>query len=116
MRMRKCILLLASFAVVSLAMAARAEGDSKGDVAAVRDAVKEYVTTLRRGVYDALRKMWTREGDYVDAAGQRTKASELFSGQSAAKSSGSEKSDTSTLESTIRVVAPGVAVEDGAME
>ena len=119
MRMSSRTRFLASLAVASLAWAtARADErpDSKGDVAAVRAAGKEYVTKLRCGDADGLRKMWTREGDYVDAAGRRFKASELFSGGTDAKSSGQETAELPTSDSTIRIVAPGVAIEDGTTE
>ena len=119
MRMSKSTLFLAAIAVAILASAtvrAGEDADSKGDVASVRAAGKEYVTCLRHGDVNALRKMWTRDGDYVDAAGHRFKASELFSGRTDAQSSSPENANAPIQESTIRIVAPGVAIEDGTIE
>ncbi len=110
-------LVLASLAVAGAGWATAARGDNpdpKAESAAIRKAANEYSAAMRRGDFNALCNMWTSEGDYVDAAGRMFKANEIVPRQTVGKASGSEKSDDLVSESTIRIVAPGVAIEDGA--
>ena len=58
--------ILAVFALTTVARGA--ESDVERETAAVRTAGKKYVAAMRRGDSEALRKMWTREGDYVASA------------------------------------------------
>jgi uncharacterized protein (TIGR02246 family) len=84
-----------------------------GEPAAVRAAAKEYAAALRRADVDALRTMWTPDGEYVDAAGQKFNVRQMLARQDAAKPSISPSPDAPVQESTLRFVAPTVAIEDG---
>ena len=97
-----------------VAVAARgAESDVDRDTAAVRAAGKKYVTAMRRGDSEAIRKMWTRDGDYVDASGQHFRISKLLSRDEKADGAKADAAAVKTEESTIRFITPDVAIEDG---
>ena len=73
----------------SLWTVARAEdsGGANGEADAVRAAANEYLAAVRRGETEALLRMWTENGDYVDATGKIVKAHELIRKRAAAPSS-----------------------------
>src|SRR5262245_47504888 len=58
---------------------ARADNATAGQAESeVRAASKRYVEATRKGDVDALRKIWTRDGDYVDAQGRKFKAQDMI--------------------------------------
>jgi hypothetical protein len=82
---------------------------------AIRAAAKEYVSALRRGDSGRLKTMWTTDGDYVDAAGQSFPAQELIAQfKTPAETTGAPAAVLP--KSTVKLVAPGVAIEDGGQE
>jgi uncharacterized protein (TIGR02246 family) len=83
---------------------------------AIRAASREYVEAKRRGDMEALRKMWTSNGDYVNASGQAFTAQEAFREQVGAASSNLEPADVPVPQSSLRFITPEVAIEDGASE
>ncbi len=113
------ILVLACSATpgLTLGMAARAEvaGGTGGEAGAIRTAAADYMAAVRRGDADALRKMWTESGDYVDATGQVYKAHDLIRPQ-AATPQPNEQSAAVPPESSLRFITPAVAIEDGTFE
>jgi uncharacterized protein (TIGR02246 family) len=92
------------------------EDAAKGDAAAVRAAAREYLSALRRGDVEAVREMWTPDGEYVDAAGHSVKARKLISEQAAADSQPADDREVALPDSTLRFVTPEVAIEDGAAQ
>jgi uncharacterized protein (TIGR02246 family) len=108
-RLVSLIIVAACFAAV-----ARADNAAVGQAESeVRAASKRYLEATRKGDVDALRKIWTRDGDYVDGQGRKFKAQDVIArphgeGQSRAADAGQRSS-----ESTVRLVRPDVAIEDG---
>lgn len=80
---------------------------------AIRAAAKEYVAAVRRGDFEAMRRIWTPDGDYVDASGRLTKVQELFRERPAPSPSNVESTDASVATSSLRFITPDVAIEDG---
>jgi uncharacterized protein (TIGR02246 family) len=108
---------LACIAAASLAATRLAYGqvaeDSRDESNAVRAAAKEYVEAVRRGDVDAIRRMWTPDGDYVDASGRITKTQELLRDRPVSLPSSAKPIDATTSASSLRFITPDVAIEDG---
>jgi len=94
------------------------------DERAIRDAGKAYLAALRQGDVKVMAECWTAEGDYIDAAGQKVKARELFAQRSEQggapvdkiASSGAASTTPKDVTSTsIRFISSDVAVEDGSI-
>jgi len=115
MWVRGKMLFLAGLAAVCVATTIARGDDSSDDreVAAVRAAGKKYIEALRRGDADTLRKMWTRDGDYIDARGNRLESRAMFGDRGDVRPAENGDGDIDLPERSIRIVAPGVAVEDG---
>jgi ketosteroid isomerase-like protein len=89
------------------------------DIAAIRATASEYATAASSGNVDVMRRMWTPEADYIDASGQRSKARELLRREAASPSKVGTRSATAWSQapsSTLRLVTPDVAIEDGAVD
>ena len=91
----------------------QAAADSRDETSAVRAAAKEYVEAASRGDVEALRKMWTPDGDYVDAAGHTTKAQELLRDRPGTPPSSAKPMDAPAPTSSLRFITADVAIEDG---
>jgi uncharacterized protein (TIGR02246 family) len=100
-----------------LAVALPACADDKSDSAsaarAIRAAAKDYRAAMLRGDVETLSRMWTPNGDYVDASGQMLKAQELIREQVAASSPDVAAEQVPMPDSSLRFVTPEVAIEDG---
>ncbi len=81
--------------------------------AAIRSAAEKYVEASNRGDAKALRAAWTVDGDYVDAAGIRTRASELFAEVTARPAEDATARSLEVELLSLRLVKPDVALEDG---
>jgi uncharacterized protein (TIGR02246 family) len=115
---RSCILLLLPCIAVTnfgveFAVHAQVDPAPQGEAGAIRAAAKDYLAAMRRGDNATLRKIWTSEGDYVNAAGQSFKARELFRGPATNPSPNMENPDLRIPESSLRFITPDVAIEDG---
>jgi uncharacterized protein (TIGR02246 family) len=106
--------ILAMVGVVAGPMRAEDAVNSASDERAVRAASKEYLAAKKRGNLELLRKMWTPNGDYVNASGQAFKVWELFRGQVENLSPDLEPTVNAVPESSLRFITPDVAIEDGA--
>jgi uncharacterized protein (TIGR02246 family) len=84
-----------------------------GDVSAIRAAGKAYVDASKRGDAAKLQSLWTPEGDYIDASGTKLKVKDLLALASAQGKPNPEVIEIPKWESTIRLVTPTVAIEDG---
>jgi uncharacterized protein (TIGR02246 family) len=108
---------LACIALAALATTTPAYGqaatDSRDETNAVRAAAKAYVEAVRRGDVEAIRRMWTPDGDYVDASGRATKAQDLLRDLQGAPPSSAKPIDAPTSTSSLRFITPDVAIEDG---
>jgi uncharacterized protein (TIGR02246 family) len=105
-------LALATLATTRLAFGQAAD-NSRDAAEAVRAAAKEYVEAVRRGDVEALRRMWTPDGDYVDASGRTTKAQELLRDRPDVPPSPAKPIDSAASPSSLRFITPDVAIEDG---
>ncbi len=103
---------LAADAVVYSQPAAAARNDAD----AVRAASKDFQRAARRGDGNALQKMWTPDGEYVDPNGRVVKASELISRLATAPHVDSDPIAESALETKVRFVTPDVAIESGKLD
>lgn len=83
---------------------------------AIRSAARQYVTALQRGDAEVLRSMWSPDGDYIDAAGNLTKAKNMFQNKGESRTIDSPTSEVRGWESSLRFITPEVAIEDGAIE
>ncbi len=95
------------------AMHAEVRADSNSDQQAIRAAAKDYLSAKRRGDFVAIGKMWTADGDYIDASGQRFKAQELIHAQAVAVASEAVSDEEPAREGSLRFIAADVAIEDG---
>jgi uncharacterized protein (TIGR02246 family) len=107
------LLLLSAFAP---AVHAEIADESDPDVRAIRAASREYVAANRRGDSGSLRKMWTADGDYIDASGQVFKIRQLIREPSAGSPPHTDSDDFPALGSTLRFITPDVAIEDGSTD
>lgn len=89
---------------------------SRNDADAVRAASKDFQMAARRGDGNAVQKMWTPDGEYVDANGRVLKASDLIGRLTATPRIGSEPIAESVSETTVRFVTPDVAIESGRVD
>jgi uncharacterized protein (TIGR02246 family) len=87
------------------------------DEAAIRAASKAYVAALDKGDKATLAKLWTADGDIVDAGGN------LLTGREALALDGdappadpASRPDVRLQETRLRFIAPDVAIEDGTVE
>jgi len=96
-------------------VAARAEETETADAeaAAVRAAARDYATAVGCGDTEALLRTWTKNGDYVDATGRLFHAHELIRMMSAAPRANKTSEDVAPSKSSLRFIAPSVAIEDG---
>lgn len=116
MRIRNQTSRLVSLIVVAAGSAtvARAEKATVGQPESeVRAASQRYLEAVRKGDADTLRRVWTKEGDYVDAKGRKSKASDLISALHGERQSRAADAAQRPSESTVRLVQPDVAIEDG---
>jgi ketosteroid isomerase-like protein len=94
--------------------------DADAEIAAIRAAASAYTAAVRSGNVDVMRRTWTPEGDYIDASGRRFKAHELIPQQAAASPSSSSPhpatAKAQASSSTLRLITPTVAIEDGAVD
>lgn len=84
---------------------------SQSDTDAVRAASKEFQQCVRRADAEALRKLWTTAGEYTDATGQVTKASEMVNRLAALPPSNANAPEQAASEPTLRFLTPDVAME-----
>lgn len=78
---------------------------------AVRAASKEFQQCVRRADADALRKLCTTDGQYIDATGQVTKAGEMINRFAALPPSNDNAPEQAASEQTLRFLTPDVAME-----
>jgi uncharacterized protein (TIGR02246 family) len=83
------------------------------ELSAVRIAASTFANAVARGDADAVRKSWTKNGDCIDAAGERLSVKDFIHKVVSKQRGDSVKGQGASRESTIRLVAPGVAIEDG---
>lgn len=86
----------------------------------IRATAKQYVEALARGDGDTLRAIWLPDGDVVDEFGNATPASEIIDREVAAHKNGTHADGAhrhmKLLDSKIRFLTAGVAIEDGSVE
>jgi uncharacterized protein (TIGR02246 family) len=99
--------------IIVAAIRAEERVTPNADVRAIRTAGQEYASALGRGDLSAIRQMWTPDGDYIDASGQRFKAKEMIVEHRAASAPNSTRAQVAALDSSIRLLSPDVAIEDG---
>jgi uncharacterized protein (TIGR02246 family) len=116
------ILVCMAIATLNIAVAAGAETgqDSSAEVAAIRMAANTYAAAVRSGDIEAMRRAWTADGDYIDASGQHYKSDELFAQDATSPASKTSPQTSVSQEpapnSTLRLISPAVAIEDGAAD
>ena len=92
------------------AFAQEEAGDAQ--VASVRQAAASYLKALEQGNREALLAAWSRDGNYIDAAGRSYSAYALIESEFAAGSTPARRV-VSVADDTIRMVTPDVAIQDG---
>jgi hypothetical protein len=122
---RRCaILLVRSLTVatfgVSFASGAEPGPNENPDIAAVRAAASDYAAAARDGNVDVMRRSWTPEGDYIDASGQRFVVHELLAQERVERTLRPSRQPSAEQaqapSSTLRLITPTVAIEDGVAE
>jgi uncharacterized protein (TIGR02246 family) len=114
----KCVVLASLMALdIALPATTRAEDNdaAKREAAAIRAAAAQYVAALAAGDADALRRMWSDDGDYIDATGRAFKAREIIAQLPGDGAPDKRPSIAASSESTLRFITDDVVVEDGAM-
>jgi uncharacterized protein (TIGR02246 family) len=89
---------------------------ASADETAIRAAGQAYAAAMNQGDAKALAEAWTADGDYIDASGQRHKARDLIAEDFGASPTSDRPHRLAVKESTIRMITPDVAVEDGLTE
>ena len=92
-----------------------ADESQSEDIAAIRAAAQSYLDALHRGDAKALTAAWTSDGDYVSESGHRIKAHDLIQQEfpAAAAAANTDRPKITAAESTVRLISPEVAIEDG---
>jgi uncharacterized protein (TIGR02246 family) len=98
------------------AVGAETPAASETEEAGIRAAANSYAAAVRRGDLEAISKMWTPDGDYIDSSGQTFKAHELIRNLAATVSSKSESAGAPVPKSSLRFITPEVAIEDGSAD
>lgn len=99
-------------AVSALSPALHADDPSVSE-AAIRSASSGYLTALNSGDADRVAAFWTPQGTYVDASNQRHLAHQLIQEEFATGADPREPIEARAHHSTIRLLAPNVAMEKG---
>jgi len=111
----RCSAALAVCLIAALPAVAQGVSDRKQDEQAIRAASKDYLAALAKGDAKAIAAFWTRDGQFIDAEGTSTSASQLAA--DAAQNAGKPARGTARIiESTIRFLTADVAIEDGVSE
>ena len=93
---------------------ARAHADEQTDsIEQIRAAARAYLDALNRGDLASISKAWTPNGAFVDAAGQSFVAQELAKREFSPTADELEPRAQWKHESTIRLVTPNSAIEQG---
>lgn len=99
--------------VVAAAPPARAQ--TLADEQAIKTASAGYLQALAQGDGSALAELWTADGDIVDERGNVLKGRETAT-QVTKPAAGAPRPDVKLRDASLRFLAPGVAIEDGAIE
>ena len=97
----------------STASAQAPAANRKVDEEAIRKAEAKYIEAAKQNDTKAMSAAWTAEGDYINAAGVRTKARDLIGQAVPSPDAASLLNDVKIKSSTLRLVTPEVAIEDG---
>jgi uncharacterized protein (TIGR02246 family) len=92
---------------------AQSDKHDQADADAVRAASKDFLTAARKGDAAVLRKIWTPDGDFIDAAGRTMKAADLIHQLAASPSPDSAPAADDLAEATVRFITSDVAIVDG---
>jgi uncharacterized protein (TIGR02246 family) len=79
---------------------------------AIRAAAREYQAALAKGDAEAVARFWTPDGSFIDEQGRPHPASELAA-EATLQARGNEPTKQEGITSTIRLLTPDVALEDG---
>jgi uncharacterized protein (TIGR02246 family) len=101
-----------SFAI-AMPLRGQAAESSPDEASAVRAAAEQYFEAVRRGDVEEMRRMWTTDGEYVDASGRVIKAQSLLQDARNAPQGNIKSTDAAAPTSSLRFVTPDVAIEDG---
>lgn len=106
-----------AFALGMAAMlaAAPARAQTSADEQAIRAASAAYLQALAQGDGKALAELWTADGDIVDDRGSVMKGRDTAS-LATKPEPGTPRPDVKISGTTLRFLAPGVALEDGTVE
>ena len=99
--------------VVAMPLRGQAVEPAPDEASAVRAAAKQYIEAVRRGDVEAMRRMWTTDGEYIDASGRVTKAQSLLQDTRDAPQGNITSTDATGPTSSLRFITPDVAIEDG---
>jgi uncharacterized protein (TIGR02246 family) len=102
--------------VLTVGAKAQERGTSSSDERAIRAAASQYMSAVRRGDGEAMKRLWTADGDYVDAAGRVFKVHDLLGQQVSQSPPVAEVDGPSMPPSSLRFVTPDVAIEDGVID
>ena len=105
----------ASVLILAVAMPLRGQTaePAPDEANAVCAAAKQYIEAVRRGDVEAMRRVWTPDGEYVDASGRVTKAQTMLQNIGDAPQGNIKSTDATAPASSLRFVTPDVAIEDG---
>jgi ketosteroid isomerase-like protein len=107
---------LATLTQISFAGRCLAQGSTPADQVAIRQAGQAYFEAHRRGDVNALVNAWTQDGKYVDATGKSYRARDVIQESTSTDSGLARLADFAwDADSSIRVIAPNVAIEEGVM-
>lgn len=101
--------------VIAVVAALPARGQTSEDEQAIRAAGAAYQQALERGDGKALGAFWTADGDIIDDSGNRMKGHETAS-LAVAPEPGTPRPEIKLRDTSLRFLAPGVALEDGVIE
>ena len=91
-----------------------ARAQTSQDEEAIRAAGAAYQQALARGDGKALAELWTADGDIVDENGTVTKGRDTMSIVQPVEAAG--RPEIRLSDTSLRFLAPGVAIEDGTVE
>lgn len=107
------IFIAALFAAFSVHFPHALADEQADPIAQIRAAARAYLAALNRGDLESIGRAWTTDGTFVDAAGRSFVAQDLAKQEYSTGVDDAESREQLKHESTIRLVTPNSAIEQG---
>jgi uncharacterized protein (TIGR02246 family) len=110
---RGLIVAAATVSTLAPSRGAAEQSEKNADVAAIRTAVKSYVAAYNRGDAKAVAEHWGEDAEWVSPSGERFQGRQAIQQEMESLFAESAGLKIEVKDSTVRLVAPAVAIEEG---